>query len=73
MKYIMKKTFKYSIALAAFFAAALVPGVSYAQNLATGTYEEKDGIAYRKSATHNSDGTYTIDLEAFVTGKVTYT
>ncbi len=70
----MKKTFKYSIALAAFFAAALVSGTSsYAQNLEDGTYLEKDGIAYRKAATHNPDGSYTIDLETFVTGKVTYT
>ena len=67
----MKNTFKYTIALAAFFAISGI--VSFAQNLPTGTYQEKDGIAYRKSATHNSDGSYTVDLEAFVTGKVAYT
>ena len=44
-----------------------------AQNLPAGVYEEKNGIAYKKTATlkPGTTDTYTIDLEAFVTGSVT--
>lgn len=67
--YIMKNTFRY---IAAF--AALVSGFAvYAQNLDDGVYKEENGIAYAKRATINSDGSYTIDLETFVTGEVTQT
>lgn len=70
----MKNTFKHIVASVAFYAAALACGVSaIAQNLPTGVYLETDGICYRKTATHNDDNTYTIDIESFVKGKVTYT
>lgn len=70
----MKNTFKYIAALVAFSAATLVSGLSvFGQNLNDGTYKEDNGIAYAKRATLNSDGTYTIDLETFVTGEVTQT
>ncbi len=65
----MKNTFKYIAAL-----VALLSGFSvYAQNLDEGTYGESNGIGYAKSATVNPDGSYTIDLETFVTGEVTQT
>ena len=65
----MKNTFKY---IATF--VALVSGLAvYAQNLETGTYIEENGIAYAKRAIINDDGTYTINLETFVTGEVTQT
>ena len=67
----MKNTFKYIVALVAFSAATLASGLSvFGQNLNAGTYVENNGIAYAKRATINSDGTYTIDLESFVTGEV---
>ena len=70
----MKNTFKYIAALVAFSAATLASGLSvFGQNLNAGTYVENKGIAYAKRATINSDGTYTIDLESFVTGEVTQT
>ena len=63
----MKNTLKY---IASF--VALVSGFTvYAQNLETGTYKEENGVAYAKRAIINDDGTYTIDLETFVTGEVT--
>ncbi len=63
----MKNTFKY---IATF--VALVSGLAvYAQNPETDTYYEENGIAYVKTAVLNDDGTYTIDLQTFVTGKVT--
>ena len=61
-------------AAALFCAAAFAPGLTaYAQNLDEGTYEEKNGIAYRKSATlvNGTTDEYWIELEAFVTGEVT--
>ena len=60
-------------AAALFCAAAFAPGLTaYAQNLDEGTYEEKNGIAYRKSATlvNGTTDEYWIELEAFVTGEV---
>ena len=66
---IMKNTFKYILA-----AAALVSGLTaFAQNLPEGTYQEKNGLAFRKGATLKPGTTdrYIIDLEAFVTGEVT--
>lgn len=67
----MKNTFKYIAALAAFSAAALASGITVsAQNLDDGKYKEENGIAYAKRAKTNPDGTYTIDLETFVTGAV---
>ena len=70
----MKNTFKYIAALVAFSAAPLVSGLSVsAQNLPDGTYKEENGIAFAKRAHINTDGTYTIDLESFVTGEVTQT
>ena len=73
MKNMMKHTFKHIIATATLSAAAMMSGLSaIAQNLPANVYMDQDGIAYRKTATHNDDGTYTIDLETFVTGKVNY-
>ena len=63
------KTFKYITAAIAVSAAALA--ASAQENLPEGVYMEKNGLAYRKDAKLNADGSYTIDLEAFVTGKVT--
>jgi hypothetical protein len=65
----MNKIFKY---IASF--VALVSGLAvYAQNLPSGVYREENGVAYAKRAVINNDGTYTIDLETFVTGEVTQT
>ena len=70
----MKNTFKYIAALVAFSAATLASGLSMsAQNLPEDTYLEDNNIAYAKRAYVNSDGTYTINLETFVTGEVTQT
>lgn len=72
----MKKTFKYTIAFVAFFAVAWACEItSFAQNLKDGVYMEQDGICFRKTVSrHDDDPTmYTIDLEAFVKGAVTYT
>lgn len=65
----MKNTFK-SIAT---FVALLSGFALFAQNFDAGTYGESNGIGYVKKATVNDDGTYTIDLETFVTGEVTQT
>lgn len=65
----MKNTIKHIVAL-----VALLSGFALnAQNFDAGTYGESKGIGYVKSATVNDDGTYTIDLETFVTGEVTQT
>lgn len=65
----MKRTYQMILGLAA--SILLVPG-AFAQNL-TVPYEIKNGVGYNKSvttsATHPDE--YIIDLEAFVTGKVT--
>lgn len=65
----MKNIVKYMMAAAALTTAFPV----LAQNLPEGVYEEKNGIAYKKSATlkPGTTDTYVIDLEAFVTGQVT--
>lgn len=76
MKHIMKIIFKYTIAFVAFFAVAWACEItSFAQNLKDGVYMEQDGICFRKTVSrHDDDPTmYTIDLEAFVKGAVTYT
>lgn len=65
----MKNSYKYIVALVALLSGFAV----YAQNLSDGTYLESNGIAYAKRAIINDDGTYTIDLETFVTGEVTQT
>ncbi len=66
----MKKTFKYIAAL----VVTIISGFTvYAQNLDEGTYKEENGVAYAKRAIIEEDGTYTIDLETFVTGEVTQT
>ncbi len=74
---IMKTNFKYHIAAVLAFCAALFgPSlITSAQNLPEGTYEEINGIAFRKSATlvPGTNNQYDIDLEAFVTGTVTVT
>lgn len=77
----MNNTFKHIFATIAFSSAALVSGIGLdAQNLPEGVYLEavnKDGkpagIAYRKTAKlkDGSTDTYTVNLEAFVTGQVT--
>lgn len=70
----MKNTFKYIAAFAAFSAATIATEVAVsAQNLESGTYKEENGIAFAKRSTINADGTYTVDLETFVTGEVTQT
>lgn len=70
----MKNTFKYIAAFAAFSAATIATEVTVsAQNLDDGTYKEENGIAFAKRSTINDDGTYTVDLETFVTGEVTQT
>lgn len=70
----MKNTYKYIAAFVAFSAVALSSGLTAsAQNLDTGTYIVENGIAFAKRAILNADGTYTIDLETFVTGEVTQT
>lgn len=65
----MKNIVKYMMAAAVMTATFPV----LAQNLPDGVYEEKNGIAYKKTATlkEGTTDTYTIDLEAFVTGAVT--
>ena len=69
----MNYTFKYILATMAFSFTLLFSGVrANAQNLPEGTYLTKNGLAYAKSATLQSDGTYLIDLETFVTGTVTH-
>lgn len=70
----MKNTFNFIISFVAFAITALVTGSAVsAQNLADGTYMEQNGIAFAKRSTLNPDGTYTVDLETFVTGEVTQT
>lgn len=70
----MKNTIKNIAAFAALSVAALASGLTVsAQNLDDGTYKVENGIAYAKRAIINNDGTYTIDLETFVTGEVTQT
>ena len=66
----MKATSKYFVLTALAFVCAL--GVS-AQNLPEGTYEGKNGIAYRKSSTlkPGTNDTYVVNLETFVYGAVT--
>ena len=65
----MNNIFKYIVSF-----VALVSGLAvYAQNLPSGVYLEENGVAYAKRAVINNDGTYTIDLETFVTGEVTTT
>ncbi len=65
----MNNIFKY---IASF--VALLSGLAVcAQNISSGVYFEQNGIAYAKRAILNNDGTYTIDLETFVTGEVTQT
>ena len=66
----MKTTFK-NIALT---ALAIICGLNVsAQNLPEGTYEGKNGIAYRKSSSlkPGTNDTYVVNLEAFVYGAVT--
>ena len=54
--------------------AALLSGLSVsAQNLPAGTYEGKNGVAYRKSSSlkPGTNDTYVVNLETFVYGEVT--
>ncbi len=65
----MKTTSKYLVLT----ALAFVCGMSVsAQNLPEGTYEGKNGIAYRKSSTlkPGTNDTYVVNLETFVYGEV---
>ena len=69
----MKNTIKHIVAAVAFtFAACASTLTAFAQkeNLPDNVYDEKNGIAFRKSAELQNDGSYIIDLEAFVTGDV---
>ena len=71
---IMKKTFKYIFAATVLSTAALVAGSpADAQNYPEGVYGEQNSIAYRKTSTlkPGTTDTYTVNLEAFVTGEVT--
>ena len=66
----MKSIYKYIIIA----TAALVSGLSVsAQNLPAGTYEGKNGVAYRKSSSlkPGTNDTYVVNLETFVYGEVT--
>lgn len=70
----MKNSLNYIATLVVVSAAALVTeDAIYAQNLEAGTYQVQNGIAFAKRSTVNEDGTYTVDLETFVTGEVTQT
>lgn len=63
-----------SIVVTTLSSLVLASGVTaFAQNLPEGVYEEKNGLAYRKSASLKPGTTdrFIIDLEAFVTGEVT--
>ena len=65
----MNNSMKYIATCFAFFAAMLMSGVNaFAQDE---PYQVVNGIGFNKTATDNGDGTFTIDLEAFVMGKVT--
>ena len=66
----MKTIYKYIVIA----TAALVSGLSVsAQNLPAGTYEGKNGVAYRKSSSlkPGTNDTYVVNLETFVYGEVT--
>ena len=54
----MKNTIKYIVT----FVALISGFTAYAQNLETGTYKEENNIAYAKSATINTDGSYTMSI-----------
>lgn len=70
----MKKAYKLIAAFVAITTLALSSGFSVAaQNLDSGTYSEQNGIGFAKRAYINGDGTYTVDLESFVSGEVTQT
>lgn len=62
----MKNSLKYIATCFTFYASMLVSGgTALAQ-----PYQVVNGIGFNKTATDNEDGTFTIDLEAFVMGKV---
>lgn len=65
----MKKIYQLILGLSAF--AWLAPA-AMAQNIPAGQYKEENGVAYNKSVSQTPDenGRYTIELDAFVTGKV---
>lgn len=63
----MRNLFRYFAPGFSFFACLLMAGVTA---LAQAPYEVVNGIAFSKNAIDNHDGTYTIDLEAFVLGTV---
>ncbi len=68
----MKKLINNTLAIVAFALVVLASALTAsAQNLPDGVYNDNDnGIAFRKSAILQTDGSYIIDLEAFVTGEV---
>ena len=67
----MKMNIIKHIATVAIPAALLLTGpTAPAQNYAPGSYRVVDGIAFNKHVTDNHNGTFTVDLESFVTGKV---
>ncbi len=65
-----KNTIKYMAAALVLAAAAFA---SETTACAQDDYQVKNGIGSKKTATLNPDGSYTIDLQSFVTGKVMVT
>ena len=66
----MKNIIKH-IVIASVPVALLLTGLTAAaQNYEPGSYKVVGGIAFNKHVTDNHNGTYTVDLESFVTGKI---
>ena len=67
----MKMNIIKHIATAAIPAALLLTSLTAAaQNYPEGSYRVVGGIGFNKHVTDNHDGSFTVDLESFVTGKV---
>lgn len=67
----MKMNIIKHIATAAIPAALLLTGpTAPAQNYPEGSYRVVGGIGFNKHVTDNHDGSFTVDLESFVTGKI---
>ena len=67
----MKMNIIKHIATAAIPAALLLtPLTATAQNYPEGSYRVVGGIGFNKHVSDNGDGSFTVDLESFVTGKV---
>ena len=67
----MKMNIIKHIATAAIPAALLLTSLTAAaQNYPEGSYRVVGGIGFNKHVTDNHDGSFTVDLESFVTGKI---